>query len=270
MRKEIQLNNTTLYYTVIGAGEPVMLLHGFGEDSTVWDKQIDFLKPTCQLIIPDLPGSGFSKVADWKTTMGSELLTVEWMASLVKLILDEERVNTCAMIGHSMGGYITLAFAEKYPDRLIKLGLFHSTAFADNDEKKQTRRRGIEFIKNHGAYAFLKQSTPNLFAEKYTSEHLPSIQALIESGRNFTPEALVQYYEAMIARPDRTAILKNFPGTVLFIIGKYDKAVPYADSLQQCHLPLISHIHILEHTAHMGMWEEEDKSSRALYRFITS
>lgn len=271
LQKQIDYKGATVFYKVIGSGEPVVLIHGFAEDSEVWKYQIDYLKNNFQLIVPDLPGSGPSSI-------GNEQLTIEEMAECIKVILDEEFFSTsplgrsggATIIGHSMGGYITLAFAEKYPQLINKFGLFHSTSYPDNEEKIQARRKGIEFIKEHGAFPFLKQSIPNLFAPKFSKEHPEEITALIERGKSFTTGALIQYYEAMIHRPDRTAILKNFSKPILFIIGKEDKAVPLQDSLQQCHYPSISHIHILEKAAHMGMWEEKDKCNRAIMAFLSA
>jgi pimeloyl-ACP methyl ester carboxylesterase len=172
------------------------------------------------------------------------------------------------MIGHSMGGYVALAFAEKYPERLNAFGLFHSSAFADTEEKKLARKKSIEFIQANGAHAFLKTATPGLFAETYTKEHSTEIEKLVEYLQYFTKEALVQYYEAMIVRPDRTAVLSSFPKPILFIIGEHDKAVPMQSGLQQSYLPQESHVHILQHSGHMGMWEETAKANGILKAFI--
>jgi pimeloyl-ACP methyl ester carboxylesterase len=268
MQKQINFNQIGIQYKVIGTGKPVVLLHGFGEDSDVWKYQVDYLKDKFQLIIPDLPGSGQSIVDSWQLTVDSNYLSIEWLSDCIKAILDNENIKNCSLIGHSMGGYITLAFAEKYPELLNKFGLFHSTAYADNEEKIQTRRRGIEFIKEHGAYAFLKQSTPNLFGKKFTDEHPEVIAELIERNKSFTNEALIQYYEAMIARRDRTAILKNTSIPFLYIMGAEDKAAPLKDCLEQCYLPSISFTTILGSSAHMGMWEETEKSNSALAEFL--
>ena len=244
------------------------MLHGFGEDGSVWNKQVVFLQEHFQLIIPDLPGSGRSDFIK----KGS----MEIYAEIIKLIFDAEispalendDTHRPVLIGHSMGGYITLAFAEKYPGYLSAFGLFHSSAFGDNDEKKQTRLKAIDFIKNNGAHAFLKTSTPALFTKEFTAINQDKIDGLIDEGRNFSAEALIQYYEAMIDRQDRTEVLRTYPGEVLFIIGEHDNAIPLQASLQQCHLPSRSHVHILQQSAHMGMWEETEKSNAFLLEFL--
>jgi pimeloyl-ACP methyl ester carboxylesterase len=167
-----------------------------------------------------------------------------------------------------MGGYITLAFAEKYPDRLRSMGLFHSTAYPDSEEKKEVRRRGIEFIRQNGPVKFLGQSIPNLFCDDFKKKDSATVQKILARYANFAAQSLVNYYEAMMLRPDRTHVLKNFPGPVLFILGKYDTAVPLDQGLQQCYMPGLSYIHILEHSAHMGMWEEPAIANPFLEEFL--
>lgn len=260
MNKEIQITGKKIFYRVTGEGNPVMLVHGFGEDGTVWNNQVDFLKDKFRIIIPDLPGSGKSELI--------ENSSLEDMAEILHQIIHEEDIDHCVMIGHSMGGYITLAFAEMYWNHLTAFGLFHSSAYADSKEKITTRQKGIEFINEHGAFAFLKTATPNLFSPLTKAENPGLIDKQINSLDNFSPAALVSYYEAMISRPDRTAILLQATVPVLFIIGKYDNAVPPEDSLQQCHLPEKSYIHMLNRSGHMGMLEEPQQSNQILEKFL--
>src|SRR5438309_1230925 len=145
--KEIVLNKKKFFYREEGEGPAVVLLHGFAEEGRIWKKQFGFFSGY-RLLIPDLPGSGGSE--------GTEDMTMEGLARSIHDFLEQLSVKKSILIGHSMGGYITLAFAEKYPEQLCGFGLFHSTAFADSEEKKETRRKGIRFIEEHGAYEFLK------------------------------------------------------------------------------------------------------------------
>ncbi len=260
MNKEIQITGKKIFYRVTGEGNPVMLVHGFGEDGTVWKNQVEFLKDKFRIIIPDLPGSGKSELIENRS--------MEGMAEVLHQIIHEEDIDQCVMIGHSMGGYITLAFAEMYWNHLTAFGLFHSSAYADSKEKIATRQKGIEFINENGAFAFLKTATPNLFSPLTKAENPGLIDKQINSLDNFSPAALVSYYEAMINRPDRTAILLQATVPVLFIIGKYDNAVPPEDSLQQCHLPEKSYIHMLNRSGHMGMLEEPQQSNQILEKFL--
>lgn len=254
-------------YSVAGSGKTVVLIHGFGEDGTIWQSQIDFLKPHFRVIVPDIPGSGQSAFIPGAN--------IETYAEIIKLIIDNEaqsfplqEAEELTIIGHSMGGYITMAFAEKYPQYLNSFGLFHSSAFADTDEKKEARRKAVEFIKKKGGYTFLKLTMPTLFAKTFTEEYPEKISALIEKGKSFTNATLIQYYEAMINRPDRTAVLQNFNNPILFIMGEHDQAIPLQSGLQQCYLPVQSNVNILKRSAHMGMLEEKDKANNLLFNFI--
>jgi pimeloyl-ACP methyl ester carboxylesterase len=258
--KEIRFQNKTLRYTILGQGAPVVLVHGFAEDSDVWKFQRDSLSKHYQLIIPDLPGAGASELTDH--------FSIEQGAACIRQMLEQENIERCMLIGHSMGGYIALAFAEKYAGQLQALGLFHSTAYADSEEKKSTRQRGIDFIRANGSHEYLKQSIPNLFSPESRISMGGAVKGMIEQYRDFNPDTLVACQQAMMQRPDRTHVLASFNKPVLFIIGKYDTAVPYEQGLRQSHLPQISYIHLLEHSGHMGMWEEQEKANTALLSFL--
>lgn len=258
--KEINVQERKIFYRTGGKGISVILVHGFGEDGDIWKNQVAALEKDYQLIIPDLPGSGRSEIIDD--------MSMEGMAAIINAVLDAESVNKAFIIGHSMGGYVTLAFAERYPTRLAGFGLFHSTAYADNDEKKATRRKGIEFIREHGAFAFLETATPKLFSENTKTTHPDLVQELIDSLRGFSGEALIAYYEAMIQRPDRTTVLKNATVPVLFIIGEDDTAVSPKDTLEQTPLPAVADIHLLAETGHLGMLEKPEECTRFLLNFL--
>ena len=260
MTKTFTYQNHTISYRIDGKGKPVFLLHGFGEDGEVWKKQVEFLKDRFQLIVPDLPGSGMSE------TIGD--MSIEGLAEVIHAIIHEENIDSCTVIGHSMGGYITLALVEKYWNHLNGFGLFHSSAYADTEEKKASRQKGIEFIKGHSAFDFLKTMIPNLYSPVTKDEKAGLIDEHLAGSHNFSGDALVLYYEAMIRRSDRTSLLRKATVPVLFVMGKYDTAVPVEDSLQQCHLPEKSYIHMLHQSAHMGMREEAEKSNTLLEEFL--
>jgi pimeloyl-ACP methyl ester carboxylesterase len=262
MNKEIEITGKKIFYRLYGHGKPVMLVHGFGETGDVWKNQVAFLKDNFKLIVPDLPGSGQSEMIDD--------MTMEGMAEMLKQILDKEKITGVSMIGHSMGGYITLAFAKKYSQYVTTFGLFHSTAYADNEEKKAMRKKGIEFIKQHGAFEFLKSATPNLFSPVSKEKNPGLIDEFICSLSNFSAPALVSYYEAMMNRPDTTDLLKTTTLPVLFVLGEYDNAIPMQDGLKLSHLPEKSYIHILHQSGHMGMLEEENKSNIILKEFLST
>jgi pimeloyl-ACP methyl ester carboxylesterase len=264
--KIISYKGNQIGYRITGKGPIVVLLHGFGEDGTIWDNQYNTLKGYC-FLIPDLPGSGLSSFGNGTS--------MEEMAESVFYLIQHETGNDpvsgkekVVLIGHSMGGYVTLAFAEKYPEILTGFGLFHSSSYPDTEVKKQTRMRGIQFIKDHGAYEFLKTAIPNLYSSITKDNHPQIIEEQLGRSHNFSSESLVSYYKAMIERKSRTFLLKEAAYPVLFVLGKYDMAVPLKDGLEQCKLPDFSYIHILENSAHMGMREEASDANRIINNFL--
>jgi len=261
MQKKLLFKKETLVYELRGKGLPVMLLHGFTEDHRIFHPLMDDKDGKYLWILPDIPGSGQSS---FNPGLGQMADFVE----MIPCIMEQENIPELTLIGHSMGGYIALAFAKKFPDKIRALGLFHSTSYPDSEEKKESRDKNILFIKKNGTLPFLKQGIPSLFTEKFKTSHPEVINELITRCANFLPESLVQYLEAMKNRPLTREVLETITKPVLFIMGTEDKAVPLKDALEQCHLPRISYIHILTHSAHMGMIEETSLCKTILNQFL--
>jgi pimeloyl-ACP methyl ester carboxylesterase len=264
MQQKLLEGNHSLSYFITGKGnQSIILIHGFGEDSRIWKHQVDYLQNDYRLFIPDLPGTGQSAI-------GNSQLSVESMAEVTKQMMDAEKIDQCIMLGHSMGGYVTLAFAEAYPERLTAFGLIHSTAYADNEEKKAARQKSISFIKEHSAAEFMKTTIPNLFSQRFNTEHKDLVDELIAQGNQFTAETLIAYYTAMINRPNRSHILQKTTVPVLFFIGAEDKAVSPADALAQTALPTVCMAKLIPGIAHMGMLEATTELNNTIGEFCTT
>ncbi|MBA4258406.1 MAG: alpha/beta hydrolase [Chitinophaga sp.] len=257
-----------LSYSVYGKGTPVVLLHGFGEDSQIWLNQIADLAAHCFLIVPDLPGSGKSAITEKGFDEWLPDMSIESLAQSINQLLIAENVSACILLGHSMGGYIALAFAELFPSKLLGLGLVHSTAYADNNEKKIVRQKSIQFIEENGGYTFFKASMPNLFGKKFKETQSPIIEQLIDQSKKFESPILAGYTRAMMNRPDRSTVLAsaNFP--ILFIAGPEDIAAPLKDVQEQATLPNKSYLNILDGVGHMGMLEAPHEMNNHLTNFI--
>jgi pimeloyl-ACP methyl ester carboxylesterase len=254
MQDFFEFENMRIAYSQKGSGNVVVLIHGFGEDSNVWQGVEAVLQTNFKVISIDLPGSGQS-VIKTDVLRKENLSSMDYYADIVFALLQNLTINNCVMLGHSMGGYITLSFAEKYPNLLKGFGLVHSTAYADSDEKKTNRQRGIAMMDEYGSHAFLKTTIPNLFSNAFKLTNSITIDALINTSKSIDVIALKNYYKAMMNRLDKTAVLKSSKQPVLFIIGTDDVAVPIKDSLAQTHLPNCTYIHVLENTGHMSMIE---------------
>lgn len=261
MQKTIIFRGESVEYEVRGNGLPVMLVHGFTEDRRIWDPLLAGMEDKYCWILPDLPGSG-------RSDFNASLLQLKDFAELLNVISEQEKIAEFVLIGHSMGGYISLAFAEKYPEKIRALGLFHSSSYPDSAEKKESRDKNIRFIQKNGGTLFVGQSIPGLFSDQFKAEYPEEIRKLVDRYANFSPDSLVLYLNAMRNRPATTGVLYSITKPVLFIMGEEDKAVPLKDGLELCHIPRISYIHILSRTAHMGMIENTSLCNTIVDRFL--
>ena len=256
----------TIYYRKAGSTGPwLLLLHGLAEDHTIWNNLTHDLAKHCRLLIPDLPGSGRSTVLQ-PTQANSN---IDELAFAVEAILNAEKINQCILIGHSMGGYVALAAAERFPERIEKLGLFQSTAYADTEEKKQMRYKAIRMVEEYGPEAIFRETIANNFTPEWKQNNPELLQQLQGRCHQFSSIAACQYYQMMASRPDRTQVLRQFKGPVLLVAGRKDQAVPINHTLEQCQLPESCWFYILENSAHMGMWEDPGAAVALISAFIS-
>jgi pimeloyl-ACP methyl ester carboxylesterase len=259
--KYVKLNEKAIAYSSEGRGEAVVFVHGFCEDSSVWDEfKLDLLDRKVRVVCVDLPGFGESEVVD--------NLTIDGMADAVKAVVDHLNLEKIVLIGHSMGGYTGLAFARKFPELLKGLGIFHSHPFADSEDKKENRYKGIDFIKRQGHELFVKQLIPKLFAPGFEGSNRFLVDKLIHLASKYKPEGIINGQVAMAERPDQAEVLKNIKVPVLFIIGEKDNAVTMEQSMEQTSLPDVASVHILEKVGHMGMFEAKKQTQRMVRHFV--
>lgn len=259
--KFINLENKRIAYQSKGRGPAIVLLHGFCEDSSIWDEfKTDLLEEKYRVICIDLLGFGDSDTI--------ENASIEKMADIVAQVVDHLGLEQFILVGHSMGGYVSLAFAENNADKLLGLGLFHSQPFADSEEKKNGRQKSIDFIQQHGHILYVKQLIPKLFAEKFAKSQAFLVDKLIYRASKYQSAGIVNALKAMMQRPDRSKVLETFSKPVLFIIGKEDEAIPAENSIAQTHLPAQGSIHLLDKVGHMGMFEAKKQTQKILRQFV--
>ena len=247
-------------YTVHGKGRAVVLLHGFLGSSQIWDTLHTTLAKQFKIICIDLPGHGQSDCFGYIHSM-------ELMAQAVKAVMDSLRLKKYVLVGHSMGGYAGLAFAELFPDFVRGLCLFHSTSYADSDQKKRDRNKAIKIVKtNYSVYA--RATIKNLFAAKNIKYSKKEIAFAQQIARKTPKRGVIAALEGMKTRQSRDVVLHfaNYP--ILFIIGKYDTVLPMQSLLDQAALPKHKHSLLLEGSGHMGFLEEPDLCVKHLKRFI--
>jgi dienelactone hydrolase len=261
--RSFEFDNRQMGYVKTGAGPVVILLHGFGEDHHIFNSTVAMLEKTYTVYTPDLLGTGMSSINTFPSNF-----SIEYLADSIAALLQHEKIENCTLLGHSMGGYITVAFAKKYPQYLKGFGLLHSTALPDTPIKIENRLRGITFIQKFGAASFLETTAPNLFGSFTQKNHPQIITDFIQSIPAFTNEALTCYYQAMMARPDVTSVLEATQLPVLFILGDQDMPVALEDTLPQTKMPKRAYLYVLENCGHMGMLEQPIHFNKAVLDFL--
>ncbi len=216
--------NSKIHYTISGKGPSLVLLHGFLLSPSIWTKIISKLSKKNQVIIIDLPGHGKSETI-------ANVQTMELMAAVVNWVLEENNISKASFIGHSMGGYISLAFAEKYPDKIETLVLLNSSTEADSKERQVNRDRAIKVIQNNSEI-FIRMGIANLFTEERQEKFKHLIDKFSKEAFQFPVEGIIASIKGMKIRKDRTSVLKNFKGKKYMISGIEDPLIPISNSIK--------------------------------------
>lgn len=237
-----------LNYKISGNGkESLVLLHGFMENLTIWEEIEPHLSKKFTLIKIDLPGHGLSKVY-------KEVHTMEFMASEVKKVTDSLNIEKFHLLGHSMGGYISLAFADKFPEVLKSITLFFSSYFADDAEKKEQRHKSLRIIKE-AFPTYVQAGVPNLFNPNEKDFLEGKIELAKDIALSTKNDGVLAAVKGMIERTDKASVLEKFDGKILVISGKHDNAVK--TDLVLSNLPDKTNIksYLLD-CGHNGHWEK--------------
>lgn len=251
-----------IHYTVQGTGHPLILIHGFPNDSSAWGPVLPALSHY-RILLPDLPGAGQSPLPVTQ-------LTLTHMATCIKEVMDRENIAQAVLAGHSMGGYTALEFATLFPERVKGISLVHSLASPDSEEKKENRRKAIALIRKGTAEKemFLRGMAQNLFAADYATEHPEAVKSIVRKGMELSADALAAFYEAIMIRTDKREMLKTVPFPVQWIIGDQDTATPMKDALEQCHLAPVNEVSVYKPCGHMSFMEMPGRLIADLDAFI--
>ena len=260
MDKQIVLDGKEIHYYIEGRGNTLVLLHGYLESKEMWKAHQQALSTSFQLICIALAGHG-------RTSNFGTVHTMPLMAKLVYTVLKAEEIIKCVMIGHSMGGYVALAFAAKYPNLLSGFGLFHSHASADNAQTKLNRERTMDLIKGDKGH-FIFHFIPTLYAEENVERFQEEIKAQTDIALSMSKENVLAAMAGIKERESSLDVLTETEVPVLFILGKQDPRIPIASVLAQTSLPKTSQTLMLSNSGHMGWLEEQNKTIAAIRGFI--
>ncbi len=248
-------------YSDSGKGRVVVLIHGFLESLEVWfgNGFAQDLAKHYRVIAIDLPGHGKSECVGYVHRM-------ERMAAVVKGVMDEIGLRRYTVVGHSLGGYVALAFAEKYPEHVCGLCLFHSSTYADSAEKKIDRERAIRLVKKSPT-KYTSALIQNLFALANVKYFRDEISWLKRMAAKTKPQGIIASLEGMKIRKNRENVLRYAPFPVLMIAGKRDNVIPLEVSEKQKDLAEDQRYLALDKCGHMGFLEAKEKSLKKLKAF---
>lgn len=248
-----------LHFSESGQGEPIILLHGFLGSSAYWDEVIPLLSRHYRCIVPDLRGHGHSPVS-------TKPYSIEAMAADVVALLDELQLEQATILGHSMGGYITLALVEHYPSYVKAWGLIHSTGYEDTEEGKQKRLNAITQIRTTGIIDFVDGFAEGLFAPHLVYKLPESVLKVKEIGYITSPEGGCGAAAAMRERPERLSIIQNATVPVLLIAGEYDSIAP-PDRMFISDQPHVTAA-VIPDIGHMSMMEAPEQLVNIIHDFM--
>ena len=247
----ISVNGVRLAYERRGTGSPLVLLHGYPLDHHLWDEVVPLLQDTFDLILPDLRGFGESSTVD-------SFYAMEDIASDIAALLDHLEIQKTAIAGHSMGGYVALAFARLYPERISGLGLVSTQVLADAPDRKEGRYKSAAEVADKGIASVVETMTP-----KFTAN--PELQKFArESMERQQPAAYIGTLKAMAERVDSTPLLSSLTVPIVIVHGDADSLIP-VDRAREVKAALPNaYLVEISGAGHMPMMEDKEKTAEAL------
>lgn len=254
----------TVHYRDEGRTHPqtLVLLHGYLQSLDVWSSYVLTYMRSMRVLTIDLPGHGY-------TECFGDVHDMDFMADVVKAVLDDAGVEQCVLVGHSMGGYVALAFAERYPHHLRGLGLLHSHAMADSDEVVERRMATCDQVMSNRA-CYIVGFVPALFDASHRDIMAQEIKDLQDQCLETKTESIVAAQRGMARRPSRIHVLQDLEVPTLFIYGKNDPRISLEVAMAQAMVARHAEIMLLGNVAHMAHLEERDYVKPRLLNFVNT
>ena len=246
-------------YTDKGKGRAILFIHGFLGDQSIWSAYTKALKSRFRTVTIDIPGHGNSDVYGYVHQM-------EYIAELIHALLKQLKIRRCVLVGHSLGGYVGLAFAELFPDQVKGLVMINSTARGDSPERKRSRDQLIRLVRRDQNKAL--QQLVNTFFRKNGRGTYSMKMAYLRKAMNCSPQGIIASIEGMKLRKEREIVLKFAPFPFLFIAGELDEVLNFKDLKKQSNLNDQGQFIALKSSGHMSVLEEKETIISLLKRFV--
>jgi pimeloyl-ACP methyl ester carboxylesterase len=257
----LPFKSSFINFTDEGTGKVIVLLHGYLETLEIWGKFAKELAKLFRVIAIDVPGHGKSgKIA--------EVHSMDLLAEAVDTVLSGLKIDQAFLVGHSMGGYVSMSYMVKFPGKVSGLCLFHSNPFADSEEKKANRDREIDIVRQGKQEILFNTNVPKSFA----TDHLESMKAEVDKAKEIAthcaPDGIIALLEGLKIRPDRQDLLKETHLPILYILGKKDNYTDYNTMAAVASRSPRGEILTLEDSGHMGFIEEPGCCLETLKSFV--
>ena len=265
IEKFVMAGDTALHLCDSQTGDKcVVLLHGYLESMLVWDDFVPLLtRGGVRVVTLDLPGHGISEVK-------GEVHTMDYLARVVYDAMQVLGIERAVVVGHSMGGYVALAFAEAFPQACDGLVLFSSTPNADTEQKRENRQREIALVRAGKKEALARVAPEAGFAADNRRRMKSYIDDLTEQVAMTEDDGIVALLNGMIERPDRNEMLRQSPVRQLFIFGRKDGYIPVEVAGQLAASHPQAQVEWLDESGHMGFLEQPDRSAEIMLQFVNN
>lgn len=257
--ENIEVNGTTIAYQEQGEGETVVLLHGFCGSSDYWEKVQPLLAKQYRVICPDLRGHGATDAP-----MGA--YSIEQMADDVVGLMEKLGIEKYTLLGHSMGGYVTLSLAQRYAFHLNGFGLIHSTGYPDSEEAKEKRLNTVSAIGADGITPFVDGLVPGLFAPGNTETLTDEVNRVKEIGYKTPPQGATGAALSMRERIDRRDVMSSTTLPLLLVAGESDQLIPLERLFTTEGERVMKAV--IKGAGHMSMYEAPDQLAAVILDFL--
>jgi pimeloyl-ACP methyl ester carboxylesterase len=261
MKKYVHFRGKKIFYSEKGSGKAIILVHGYLESSDVWDDFATQLSGRFRVISVDLPGHGSSDIYE-------DVHRMEFLGNVMEGLMNSLGITRAFMVGHSLGGYVTLAFLENYPDRLSGYCLFHSHPFADTSEVMQKREREMLVVNAGKKFLMYPENIKLMFASSNLPRMYNSLERSKKIASEISAEGIISVLKGMMQRPSRLSLMEAGKVPCLWILGAGDNYIPCDQMKVRVKMPPNSETLILNGSGHLGFIEEESASAGALLDFI--
>lgn len=251
---------TKCVYSVMGKGNPVMLIHGFCESSAVWREQASLLSQDFLVISVDIPGYGESE------PFSDEQFSTERVSEVLFAVADAENITHFSIVGHSLGGYIAAAMLEQNPERIERVVMFHSTSRSDNPEKRKNRDKTVRIV-SQNRQLFFREMIKNLFNSKRLHLFSEQMENLYQQAESIKTQSIVAALIGMRDRKDRFEVLSQSDTRIFYFIGREDNLLP-AEALIAEAQDLGAEYFVSENSGHMGFFEASEETAQCLKSFL--